>query len=205
MSGTRTRPLRLKLTVRQMMKLVAFSAIVSFCLVQGIRFEQELAAPSGSKRPVASWVFVLAVEGVAIPLVLAIVALPLVRKGPLKDWVIRILLLVPVSATLLVLLVVFVVSAIARRGPLARDDPGMLVLGGSIIVFGWAFAHFLRRAVPGRCPECRLPTLLSTLAITRRLTKERVYQCLTCEGRFRKLDGAWTPASLELDPGPGSS
>ncbi len=35
MSGARDRPFRLKLTVRQMMKLVAFSAVVSFCLRKG--------------------------------------------------------------------------------------------------------------------------------------------------------------------------
>jgi hypothetical protein len=184
-----------------MMKLVAFSAIVSFCLTPGTQLAKELG-----------WGFALVMECVGIPLVLAIVALPLVRKGPLKDWLIRILLLVPVGFTLLMLPLAFLVSAVVLRPSrrLPSNEPGMLVLGGCIslgciIVFGWAFAQFLRRVVPGRCPECRLPTLLSTVAITRRLTKEEAYECLSCKGRFRKLDRVWTPTSPELDSGPGSS
>jgi hypothetical protein len=195
MSSARTRPFRLKLTVRQMMKLVAFSAIVLFCVVEGRRLEEELG-----------WVFVLVMEGVAIPLVLAIVALPLVRKGPLKDWLIRILLLIPVSFTLVMVPGIFLVSA----SRWASDDPGMLVIGGCIIlgciiVLGWTLLQFLRRAVPGRCPECRLPTLLPSVPITRRFTREGVYQCVSCQGRFRKLSGAWKVTSPELDSGPGFS
>ena len=136
-----------------------------------------------------------------MPLVLAIVALPLVRKGPLKDWLIRILLLVPVGFTLLMNPVAFLVSAIVLRPSrrLPSDEPGMLVIGGClgcIIVFGWAFAQFLRRVLPRRCPKCRLPTLLPSVPIQPRIMKERVYQCISCEGRFRKLDGAWTAAPL---------
>ena len=56
MSGARARPFRLKLTMRQMMKLVAFSAIVSFCLAQGRRLEEELG-----------WGFALVMECVRDP------------------------------------------------------------------------------------------------------------------------------------------
>jgi hypothetical protein len=144
------------------MKLVAFSAIVSFCLALGSRLEDELTGPLDSKHRALSRSIVLVMEGVGIPLVLAVVALPMLQKGPLKDWLIRILLLVPVSFTLFTIPGIFLVSAILhyRSGQLAGDDPGTLVKAGSIslgcfIVLGWMFLHLLRRAVPGRCPECR--------------------------------------------------
>jgi hypothetical protein len=108
--------------------------------------------------------------------------------------------------------VAFLVSAVVLRPDhrLPSDDPGSLIVGGCIclgcvIMLGWAFAQFLRRVVPGRCPECRLPTLLPSVPITRRFTREGVYQCVTCQGRFRKLGGVWKLASPELDCGSGFS
>ncbi len=155
---------------------------------------------------------VLVMEVVGIPPVLAIVVLLMVRKGPLKDWLIRILLLVPISFILFTIPGIFLVVTIAlyRDNRLAGNDLGNLLRGGCtslafVIVLGWVFAHFLWRVVPGRCPECRLPTLLSTVAISPRLTKEGVYQCLACKGQFQKLGGVWTPTPPELDSGPGSS
>ncbi len=158
-------------------------------------------------------------ECVGIPLVLAIVALPLVRKGPVKDWLVRILLLVPVTFSLFMIPGFFLVKAIVlyrsgaialyRSGRLASDDPDMLVIVGCvsfgcIIVLGFVFALLLRRVVPGRCPECQLPTLLPTVPTQPKGTKVKVYQCLCCEGQFQKLGGAWTASSPELESAPGS-
>jgi len=197
MGRAHTRPFRPKLTLRQMMKLVAFGAVASLCLAPGIRL-----AEAGAGR----WPFVLLLEAVAIPLVLALVAFPLVRKGPLKDWLIRALLTVSVGFALgwAVALLAWVVNFHAtRRTPV--DYPFLSGIGVVILVLGSALALLLRRVVPGRCPECQRPTLLPDALDQPETTRERVYQCLSCEGRFRKLHGAWNAASPELDSPPRSS
>ena len=86
-----TRPLRLKLTLRQMMKLVVFGAIASASAVPMVRFAENGAI---------TWPFLVLFEAVAIPLVLALAAFPLVRQSPLKDWLIRVLLLISVTSIL---------------------------------------------------------------------------------------------------------
>lgn len=195
MGRAHTRPFRPKLTLRQMMKLVAFGAVASLCLAPGIR----LAGPGG-------WPFVLLLEAVAVPLVLALVAFPLVRKGPLKDWLVRALLTVSVGFALgwAVALLAWVINFHAsRRVPI--DYPFVSGIVVVIIVLGSALALLLRRVVPGRCPECQQPTLLPDALVQPRTTKERVYQCLSCEGRFRKRHGAWNAALPELDSPPRSS
>jgi hypothetical protein len=68
-----------------MMKLVGFAAAASLCLAPFVRL-----ADAGA----LSWPFVLMGEGVGIPLVLAIVALLLLRTNARKDKVVRILLLI---------------------------------------------------------------------------------------------------------------
>jgi hypothetical protein len=49
---------------------------------------------------ILDWSCVIPGEAVGIPVVLALVALPVVRRGPSKDWLIRMLLLISVSIAL---------------------------------------------------------------------------------------------------------
>jgi cytochrome bd-type quinol oxidase subunit 2 len=83
MEESHSRPHRPKLTLLQMMKLVVFAAAASLCMAPMARLAEAGVVP---------WPFVLMGEGVGIPLVLALVAFPLVREGPNKDWLIRALL-----------------------------------------------------------------------------------------------------------------
>jgi hypothetical protein len=73
------------------MKLVIFAAAASMCLAPMVRL-----ADAG----VVEWSWVILGEAVGIPVVLAIVAFPLVRRGRSKDWLIRMLLLTSVSIAL---------------------------------------------------------------------------------------------------------
>ena len=74
------------------MKLVVFAAVASLCLVPMVRWA-EIGA--------VSWPFAILMEAVAIPMVLAVVAFPMVKRGPLKDRLIRALLLTSVGVILL--------------------------------------------------------------------------------------------------------
>ena len=80
-----------RLTLLQSMKLIIFAAIVSLCMTPAARL-----ALSG----VVPWEFVLMGAAVAAPLICAILAFPLIRKGPRKDRMIRWLLFTSVCAAL---------------------------------------------------------------------------------------------------------
>jgi hypothetical protein len=84
-------PPRFSLTLRQMMKLVIFAAAASMCLAPMVSLAEAGAV---------EWEWVILGEAVGIPVVLALVALPLVRRGPNKDWLILMLLLTSVSIAL---------------------------------------------------------------------------------------------------------
>jgi hypothetical protein len=75
-----------------MMKLVVFGALASMCLAPMWRL---------AEAGVVTWPLMLLVEAVAIPMVLAVAAFPLVRKGPRKDWLIRALLVTSLGIGLL--------------------------------------------------------------------------------------------------------
>lgn len=80
-----------QLTLLQLMKLVAFAAVAALCLAPFVRMAEAGAV---------DWTLVLMGEAVGIPVVLACVALVLVRAGPGKDRLVRILLLLSLTAAL---------------------------------------------------------------------------------------------------------
>jgi cytochrome bd-type quinol oxidase subunit 2 len=86
-------PFEFRLTLLQMMKLVIIAAVVSLCLTPMTRLAMAGVVP---------WDFLLMGAAVAVPLLGAIVAFPLVRKGPGKDRLIRMLLFASTCAGLVV-------------------------------------------------------------------------------------------------------
>jgi len=74
-----------------MMKLVTFAAVALMCLAPVVRL-----AVIGA----ISWAWALMGEAIGIPVALALVAFPIVERGPFKDWLIRALLLCSVSIAL---------------------------------------------------------------------------------------------------------
>src|ERR1035441_2929942 len=83
---------RFRLTLRQMMKLVIVAAVASASVAPFVRFKEIGATPT--------WTAVYSWAAFVVPLVSALVAFPLVRKGPLKDWLIRVLLMTSVAVAL---------------------------------------------------------------------------------------------------------
>jgi hypothetical protein len=77
--------------VFQMMKLVVFAATASLCLAPFLRW---------AEAGVLDWSLVLMGEAVGVPLVLAVVALLLLRTGPRKDRTVRVLLLIATATAL---------------------------------------------------------------------------------------------------------
>src|SRR5262249_1789957 len=83
--------LRPTMSLLQLMELVIFAAAASFCLAPMIRLAMLGAV---------AWEWMLVGVAMGVPVVLALVAFPLVRSGPLKDWLIRALLLASVGVGL---------------------------------------------------------------------------------------------------------
>jgi hypothetical protein len=78
-----------QLTLRQIQKVVIFVAVASACVAPGFQLVRLGAAELGT---------VLVMEGIAIPVVLAIATLFLVRPGPLRKWIIVVLVAISVGA-----------------------------------------------------------------------------------------------------------
>jgi hypothetical protein len=178
-----------------MMKVVAFVAIASLCLVPVVRWAEMGAV---------SWPFAILMEAVAVPIVLAIVAFPLIRRGPLKDWMIRALLMISVG----VILAAAIYSLIwGATGPQSLNlwarSTGLTVgfLRYVIVVLGLPFLLLLQRLVPRFCPVCKKLRLLpdATIAVTLGTGAERPYRCLTCDGRFWKDRGSWRAIPVRGD------
>jgi hypothetical protein len=91
MTGPRAVRMRLTMTLLSMMKLTIYAAAASLCLTPFVRMAEVGAV---------TWEWMLVGEAMGIPVVLALVAFPLVRRGPFKDWLIRALLLTSVSVGL---------------------------------------------------------------------------------------------------------
>jgi hypothetical protein len=189
-------PLRIRSapTVRQMMKLVVFAAVASLCLVPVVRWA-EIGA--------VSWPFAALMEAVSIPMVLAITAFPLVERGPLKDWLIRALLLTSVGVILGAAIYSMVWGAVGPQSlNLWARATGMTVgfLRAVIVVLGVPFGILVHQLVPGRCPACRKARLLpdASIQVQPRAAPERAYRCLSCDRRFWKKDGSWSAVELEL-------
>jgi hypothetical protein len=180
MDMAQPRSFRPSLSLRQMMKLVVFGAIASACLAPGYHLVE---------NGVSTWPGCLVLEGVAVPLALALAAFPLVRKGPLKDWLIRAALLVSVSFAVgfAIYLSIFILTGWAsRRMP---PEIGFLVADG-LIITGLSFACVLlaKDLIPRKCPDCsRWSMILDAKAtVPPGGVRGRCYRCLCCQGRLHQ-------------------
>lgn len=131
------------LTLRRMMKLVVFAAAGSVCLAPMVRLAGEGAV---------GWPFALLLEGMAVPLVLGLVAFPLIRPGPGKDRAIRGLLLTSVGVGFAAAVYTL---AWAPYGPPALNawaGTGMTrgVVWGFVVALGIPFVLLARRVAMGR-------------------------------------------------------
>jgi DNA-directed RNA polymerase subunit RPC12/RpoP len=175
---------RRSLSLLQMMKLVVFGAIASACVAPAYHLHE---------IGVGTLPALLILEGVSVPLVLALAAFPLVRKGPLKDWLIRTLLMVSISVALgfAAFMLIFVVSQVRARG--RTPEFGFLAADvGIITMLGFALALLGRGIILLKCPDCSRRTLILVAKAT--VSPEDIpgkpYLCLRCQRHYSKLYGS---------------
>jgi hypothetical protein len=180
------RQFRPQLTLRQMMKLVVLAAVASACLAAGVEYARMFPR---------AWSSVLMTEGVVIPMVLALIAFPLVRRGPQKDWLIRILLMAAIAMAwtdafidLIRAILLLNKGQHFYKFPWFTTTATVIVLPGPLLWLFWT-------CLPGKCPECRRLTLIrySSGSLLSGLIGKPIYECTFCGGRYWKPNGNWEP------------
>ena len=183
-SASAPRQFRLQLTLRQMMKLVVLAGVASACLAVGFEHWTMFRQAHFS---------VVMTEAVVIPLVLAVIAFPLVRRGPLKDWMIRALLFAAIAMAWTDAFI-YLVRAILlwNRGRHFYQFPWFATIA-EVILLPCILAWLFWTCLPGKCPDCRRFRLIRYSS--GRLLSESIgtpsYDCMRCEGRYQKRDGNW--------------
>jgi hypothetical protein len=178
-----------------MIILVVFAALAFACLAPLVH----LAENNGR------WSIVIIGGVVVVPLVWALAAFPLVRKGLFKDWLIRALLMVAVSVAFALHVFFAVMSTRGVFLRLSQEERfEYITLAGiilAVIVLGFALIFLLRRVVPGRCPECRRPTLLpdARTGPGQRAEPWRLYQCFLCGRQYSRSHNSWEAVRLPSD------
>lgn len=182
------RRLRPRITLRQIGVLIVFVAITLAVLI-----------PIG-RSAWSHWAFAM-LAAVELPYALLIPMVMLVRRGPLKDWIVSVLCLIPLVAFLGYVNYVGLTGNIAPNLYLHDSSPPMLVVVAIADTFLLAGLLYLgRRVIPRRCPACGRPTLLRDPSVPRsrdfpgsRLARS----CLACGSRFRRNRlGPWVDVDL---------
>jgi hypothetical protein len=118
-----------------MIKLVVFAAAASMCLAPMVQL---------AEAGIVDWQWVVLGEAVGIPVVLALAAFPLVRPGPSKDSLIRLLVLTSVSIAL-----GFVVYSLIWGGKIwAGTGATRATLYFVLIVLTPPFVYLVRQLAP---------------------------------------------------------
>jgi hypothetical protein len=187
---------RLSLTLRQMTKLVVFAAVASACLAAGVQHAEMFPQ---------AWFGTLMTEAVVVPLMLAVTTFPLVRQGPQKDWLIRALLMVAIAmAWSDAFIYLGRAILLLTRGQHFYEFSWILTLATVIILPG-PLAWLFWTCLPGKCPHCRRSSLLRYSSGQPRfgMSGNPIYQCLCCEGRYRKRERNWEPLAPGTFPAIG--
>ena len=132
----------MRLTLLQMMKLVVACALAMAYVRPLVRL---------AEAGIATWSAMLVVGAISIPLVFALATIVLARKGPLKDWLIRVLCMASAGVALGVMAHVFATTVATwfRRGMPSDLHflASLAVLGLPVTILGLIFSRLLRGVV----------------------------------------------------------
>lgn len=187
MNGLHARRLRLTLTIGQMMKLVAFAAAASMCLMPMRPLVEE---------GVVTWQTVLLWESVAIPLSQAVVAFALVKPGRFRDGMIVAMIVTALAMALGVVL--YYVTWGAPSG--SAVTPGFLLAVLALLAI--PLLVVVLSILPRPCPRCSRSWLIvdETFRPGPRSPLRRAYRCDACRERYWKDRGAWSVVPAEPSP-----
>ena len=134
------------MTLRQMVKLIVLCAVGSACFAPIVHF---------AEAGVMSWGGAALMGGIAVPISVAVASFIVVRRGPIKDWLIRTLLAISTSVALGI--AVYILSFFFRRTSwwtFQRQSSYPLLVAVAALMLGVCLTALARRVVPRRCPGC---------------------------------------------------
>jgi hypothetical protein len=178
----RTRP-RFQLTIRQLLIAVVFSAV-------------GFAAMLPFRRAGGAGLFLVDTFLVEVPFIAmlwSVLTLVLVRRGPMKDWLLRALWSVPACVILGWVLLTSFYADVSYLAMFVFDG---IALTAFVLIFRWL--------IPSRCPNCRWFSLLRDRAADDPdpTAVPNAHWCVCCARRFRRwYRGDWE----EVAEGDGSA
>lgn len=173
-------------TLRQIQKIVIFMAVASACVAPGFELVRLGAADLGT---------VLVMEGIAIPVVLAIATLFLIRPGPLRKWIIVVLVAISVGAEPGFVLGKWGVADWPAV-PLIEGVTLPLALGiaMSILVRRWPVQDWVAPTLLAVCVSAALLTEIALVLTLAGLANEKLRSLLLEERTMSRHPGATSPA-----------
>jgi hypothetical protein len=178
------RRLRPRMTLRQYGVLIVFVAIALAVLT-----------PIG-RSAWGFWDFAM-LGAVELPYALLLPILVLVRRGPIKDWIVSAFCAVPIVAFLIYINFVAVTGQIAPMAFIHNHHvtPLLVVVAFADFVLLPLLARLVRRVIPGSCPNCGRRAMLRDPSVPRSRDFPRpgdARACLACGSRFRRQRrGPW--------------
>ena len=175
-----SRRLRPRMTLRQLAVLIVFAALAMAVLTPIGRLTSNL------------WNFAM-IAAVELPYVLLIPVLFLVRRGPIKSWIVSVLCAMPVLAFLIYIHVVAVTGHIAPMIFTRKFEPSILVMVAFVdLMLLPLVARIGRRVILDFCPNCGRLAMLRDPSVPRSRDFPRIEDartCLACGSRFRRQPG----------------
>ena len=176
------RPRGFRFTIRQMMLLVLLSSVTCSALLPVVR--------ANRNRIFETILF----EMILLPTIWAGFVLVFVRRGPLQNWLVRGIFLLPVLLGALAILamslaLVYVYHDRALALILALFLAG--IVDAVIVSSVW---RWVSQLIPIRCPSCRSLTLISDTGTGRLILRglKATRWCWNCRTRFgRQAKGTW--------------
>lgn len=195
----RTPPLRFRMTIRGLLVVNVYLAVVLTCIIATMRW-------SGSART-----FFVVLAGMGLPQILMFVTAAVIRPGAWRDWLITSfghlsVLGLAVAGFLASLIAVPCALSVPPRLPQPFEklvpiqvyvDTVLVVLGDLGLWFVLAWMVYLR--FPVRCPVCHRRALVGT---TGKGAALRYYSCGACGSRCKQIQSAppaWEDASRSED------
>jgi hypothetical protein len=186
MSNARQRP---QLTLGQLQKAVVYLALVLACVVPGVQLVRIGAA---------DWGTMLVMEGIAIPIVLALATIFLVRAGPARKWIIAVLAAIAVGVEPGFVLVKWEITDWPAV-PLIESVtlPIVLAITTFFLARRWPLPEWVGLTVLAVCVSTGLLTAISLLLTLFGLANEKLRTLRLEERSVSRHPGSTSPAWKE--------
>ncbi len=184
------RPRGYQFTIREMMRLVGFSAMTFAALVPAVR---------GTWMYPSRMIFyeVLILTGTWMAFVLFFV-----RQSPLQVWLMRGILLLPIILGSVVVVGILISVLVYYPTSLLQFILGFIVIGIPVGFILARVSRYVLHLLPVHCPVCKTLSMISDTGSNRPVLRglKATRWCWSCRSRYGRLPGReWEPAMRLFD------